>query len=164
MVNWPQISIDTNRGYNRCFGCGKDNPIGLKLNFSWDGKTARAEFTPSELYQGWSGIVHGGIIICILDEAMGYAALFEGMNCVTANLQARLRRPVLIDEPLIITSSIIKKTKRLVETNATISLKDGTPIAEGTSKQFVINPKSGNKRTPGSKEAKDEEVKKWRGL
>ena len=143
MKNWPQISVDTNRELSLCFGCGQNNPIGLKLSFQWDGKTARAEFTPTKLHQGWSGLVHGGIITCILDEAMGYAALFEGMNCVTAKMQAKLRRPASIDEPLIITSSTIKKTRKLIETKAAISLKDGTLIAEGTATQFVINTRTG---------------------
>ena len=144
MTTWPQISIDTERGYRMCFGCGPDNPIGLKLNFQWDGKTARAELTPGEFYQGWAGVLHGGIIMCILDEAMGYAALFEGMNCVTAKMQVKLRRLASIDEPLTITSSTIKKTRKLVETKATISLKDGTLIAEGTATQFVINTRTGD--------------------
>jgi len=143
MKNWPQISIDTERGYSLCFGCGQKNPIGLKMSFQWDGKTARAEFTPTEFYQGWSGIVHGGIIICLLDEAMGYATLFEGMNCVTAKMQVKLRHLAPIDEPLIITSSTIKKTRKLVETKAAISSKDGTLIAEGTATQFVINTRTG---------------------
>ena len=42
MTNWPQLSIDVERDYNCCFGCGRDNPIGLKLSFQWDGKTAKA--------------------------------------------------------------------------------------------------------------------------
>ncbi len=142
MKNWPQIPVDTEKGYRLCFGCGRDNPIGLKLSFQWDGKTARAEFTPTKFYQGWSGLVHGGIIMSILDEAMAYAALFEGMNCVTAKMQVNLKRPASIDEPLIITASTVKKTRKLVETKATISLADGTLIAEGTATQFVINTKA----------------------
>jgi len=143
METWPQISVDTDEGYSLCFACGQDNPIGLKLSFQWDGKKARAEFTPAKFYQGWSGLVHGGIIICILDEAMSYAALFEGMNCVTAKMQVKLRRLASIDEPLIITSSTIKKTRKLAETRAAISLKYGTLIAESTATQFVINTRTG---------------------
>ncbi len=140
MVTWPQIPIDIERGYNLCFACGRDNPIGLKLDFKRDGKMVRAEFTPTEFYQGWSGIVHGGIITCLLDEAMVYAARFAGMNCITASMQVRLRRPALIGEPLIITSSVIENKRRLVETEANISLGDGTPVAEATATQFVIEP------------------------
>ena len=141
MAGWPQISIDTNREYNLCFGCGQNNPIGLKLNFQWDGKTARAEFTITESYQGWPGLAHGGIITCLLDEAMGWAAMLEGIYGVTAEMQARLRRPVAIGETLIITGSLTKKNRKLVKAKAAISLKDGTLIAEGTATQFIVSTK-----------------------
>ena len=36
MKTWPQISIDTEKSLAMCFGCGPDNPIGLKLNFKRD--------------------------------------------------------------------------------------------------------------------------------
>jgi uncharacterized protein (TIGR00369 family) len=124
-----------------CFGCGPDNPIGLKLNFKRDNEIVRAEFTPEESHQGWYGIVHGGIISCLLDEAMGYATYFENIVCITAKMQVRIRRPALIDEPLIITSSITKRTRRLVEARAAIALKDGTPVAESTATMFVIHSK-----------------------
>ncbi len=139
MTTWPQVTINTDRAYSLCFGCGQNNPIGLKLSFQWDGKTAKAEFTPTEFYQGWPGQVHGGILICILDEAMGWAVLSEGMNCITARIQAKLNRTASIDEPLFITSSITKKTRKVIKTKAAISLKDGTLIAEGTATHFVIN-------------------------
>lgn len=141
MANWPQLSIDTSKELVMCFACGKNNPIGLKLNFKWDGKVASAEFTPNKFHQGWSGVVHGGIIDCLLDEAMSYAPYFKGMNCVTAKMQIRLGRLALIDEPLIITGSITKKTRKLVETKAVISLKDGTPIAESTATMFILESK-----------------------
>jgi acyl-coenzyme A thioesterase PaaI-like protein len=142
MVTWPKVSINTERDLSMCFGCGQSNPAGLKLNFRWDGKTAQAEFTPSKIYQGWPGMVHGGIIICLLDEAMAYAARFAGTDCVTAKIQAVLRRLASIDEPLIITSLVTKKTRKLVSTKARVSLTDGTLIAEGTATQFIINASS----------------------
>ena len=141
MSIWPQVSIDTEKSLTMCFACGRDNPIGLKLNFKWDNKTARAEFAPSQFHQGWSGIVHGGIIGCLLDEAMTYAPYFEGLDCITAKMELRLRRPALVGDSLIITSSITKKTRKLVETKATISLKDGTMVAEGTATMFILHSK-----------------------
>lgn len=139
MTTWPQIAINTDREYRQCFGCGQDNPIGLKLIFQQDGKTARTEFTPSELYQGWPGLVHGGILSCMLDEAMGWVVMLQGINCVTAEMQVKLKRPVPVNEPLTITSSITKQTRKLIKSKASISLKDGTLIAEGTATQFVVD-------------------------
>jgi len=138
MNNWPQISINTVKSPTMCFCCGKENPIGLKLSFTWSNGTARAEFTPNELYQGWSGIVHGGIVSCLLDEGLTYAAYFAGLDCITAKMQVRLKRPAMVGEPLVITSSITKRTRKLVETRATLSLKDGTPVAEGNATMFII--------------------------
>ncbi len=90
MENWPKLDLNTQKGYDKCFGCGKANPIGLKLKFAWDGKTARAEFTPGENLQGWSGYLHGGITACVLDEAMGWAAMFAGTNNVTAKMESQI--------------------------------------------------------------------------
>ena len=139
MANWPQVSVDTEKEFNMCFACGQKNPIGLKLNFAWDGKTARAEFAPNKFHQGWSGLVHGGIMSCILDEAMSYAALFEGVNTITAKMQARFKRPAQIDEPLIITACLTKKTRKLAQAKAEISLKDGTPVADSIATMFILN-------------------------
>ena len=140
MTNWPKVPIDIGKDFTMCFACGKDNPIGLRLKFKPDGKTARAEFTPNKFHQGWVGIVHGGVIHCILDEAISYATRFAGIKCVTAKMQARLRRLALIDELLIITSSVTRKTRKLAETEATISLRDGTLVAESTATMFIFDP------------------------
>ena len=53
MANWPQVSIDTEKDLNICFACGQKNPMGLKINFDWNGKRAVAEFVPSQFHQGW---------------------------------------------------------------------------------------------------------------
>jgi acyl-coenzyme A thioesterase PaaI-like protein len=139
MNNWPNLSIERTDDYRSCFGCGQDNPIGLKLTFRWDGKTARAEFTPGEVYQGWPGLLHGGIIACILDEAMGYAALFDAGRCVTAKMEIKLKRPTKIGERLLINSSIQAKSRKLVKTLAAITLEDGTSVAESSGTHFMVN-------------------------
>jgi len=152
MANWPQVSIDTEKDIEKCFGCGRNNPIGLKLKFKRDGNAVKAEFTPTNLYQGWADIVHGGIIYCILDEAANYAAVFEGFNCATAKMEARLKTPAPIDKPLVITAHITKNTRRLLEADASISLKDGTLIAEGAATMFVISKREDEPKTiPKSK-------------
>jgi len=134
MVTGRQISIGIS---DLCFGCGKNNPCGLKLKFKWDGKTARAEFTPNQFHQGFSGIIHGGIITTILDEAMGHAAYNEGIKCVTGAMQTKFKRPLSIDEPIIVTAWLTRNARRFVETEAKVTLMDGTPVAECTAMQYV---------------------------
>ena len=141
METWPQPKLEPLEGYDMCFGCGETNPIGLKLKFSWDGATARAEFTAGKNHQGWSGYIHGGITACVLDEAMGWVAMYAGYNNVTAKMQTRYRKMAPINEPLIVSCTITKKTTRLIETEARLTLKDGTILAEATSTQFIISPR-----------------------
>lgn len=124
------ISFDISDGL--CFGCGQNNPIGLKLNFRRDGETVRAEFTPAKFYQGWPNILHGGVIASLLDEAMGWAVRFCGLNCVTARMEVNFRRPILVDDSLVVTGTVAKNKGKFVETEAKISLPDGTLMAEGT--------------------------------
>jgi len=138
-VSLPETPIDPEKGWEMGFVSGKDNPIGLKFDLQWDGKIGRGEFTPNEFHQGWGDFVHGGITACLLDEAMAWTAWYEGMNVTTATMQVRFRHPARIGKPLIITASITKKRRNLVEAEARISLKDGTLIAEGTSTMLVIS-------------------------
>ena len=57
---------------NYCFACGKENPDGLQLEFKYseDGSKVETTYIPPEKFQGWKGIVHGGIITTLLDEIM----------------------------------------------------------------------------------------------
>jgi len=139
MNSWPELSLQRIEDYHSCFGCGKDNPIGLKLIFKWDGHTARAEFTPSDLYQGWPGILHGGIMACILDEAMSYAALYEVGHCVTARMQIKLQQAVAVGKTLLITASVSRRTRKLVDTVAAVALPDGTVLAESNGTHYIVN-------------------------
>jgi uncharacterized protein (TIGR00369 family) len=125
-----------------CFGCGKENPIGLKMEFARDGDSIRASFTPDKVHQGWPGVVHGGILASLLDEAMSNATYAEGIACLTASMQMRLRQPVMVATPLVITARITKKNRKVIETKAEICLEDGTVAAESTAKQFIAEDES----------------------
>ena len=151
MVVLPKVSLNTDLNEGMCFGCGHNNPIGLKLSFTRDGDSLRAEFKPDTVHQGWPGVVHGGILTCLLDEAMSYAAYHEGATCLTASMQIRLRQPAMVEEPLVITASVVRNRKKLIETAARICLKDGTIVAESTAKQFITRNEPGHGGT--SKEA-----------
>jgi len=133
----PQPNIGDATG-NLCFACGKENPIGLKLQFTDDEGIARAEFTPGEFHQGWQEITHGGILCTLLDEAGGYAVIYAGLDCVTAKSETKFTNISPINEPIRISAHITKKTSRLVETKATLALKDGTIIANNSSLWYVV--------------------------
>jgi uncharacterized protein (TIGR00369 family) len=119
---------------DKCFGCGQLNPAGLKLRFSIDGDSVRAEFTPSPAHEGYPGYLHGGITCAVLDEAMGWAAyhLSSGALAVTARVQIKFRRPLLIGEPLTVSAAITRRSTRHLWTEARVKRKDGKLAAEAT--------------------------------
>ena len=140
MLSWERKldGIDTSQeSFDTCFGCGVDNPYGLKLRFEQDGDSARAEFTLSEHYEGWYGHAHGGILCTILDEAMAYT-YFPKTKGVTARVEVRFRRPAPTGVPMVVTARLARRTRKLLKTEATITLKDGTVIAEGTGQAYVV--------------------------
>ncbi|MEA1958101.1 MAG: PaaI family thioesterase [Chloroflexota bacterium] len=124
--------------FTECFGCGEDNPIGLKLKFRREGDVAKAEFVPTENHQGWPGYVHGGIINTLLDEAMAYPAYYSGLYCVTAKMETRFRKATAPGQRLLISSWISETRKKVVDTMAEIKLDDGTVIAEAKAAMYII--------------------------
>jgi hypothetical protein len=72
--------------YGYCWICGERNKGGLRLKFDLNktAKTLQTSFIPTETYQGYNGIVHGGILSALLDEAMAKLAFELGYNAITA--------------------------------------------------------------------------------
>lgn len=141
-MDWQKVLGEFNGRWDLCFGCGQKNPIGLKLNFKWDGNGACGEFTPKEEFQGWPGVLHGGIIANIIDEAASWAFNFEGIFVVTAKMEILFHHPALIGETLSIASNITAKNGKRGSAYTRITRKDGTLIAEGNSLHVGINNKT----------------------
>ncbi|MFC1926620.1 PaaI family thioesterase [Chloroflexota bacterium] len=132
-------AIDTAQDdFPMCFACGKDNPVGLKLKFHQGKDEATSEFTVGKEYQGWGNIVHGGILCTILDEAIAYTH-FPDIKAVSVETTVRFRHPAPCGVPMAVHARLTKKTKRLLTATATITLKDGTVIAECTGQSYVVN-------------------------
>lgn len=97
-----------------CFACGKDNPIGLRIQFHWDGEDCTAEFTPDENHVGWQDTVHGGIIYAALDDVMANVLYLQGRKAHTAKCEVRYRLPLRVGETIRLRGWIDKEKTRLV--------------------------------------------------
>jgi acyl-coenzyme A thioesterase PaaI-like protein len=144
MVVIPKVTLNTDLNEGFCFGCGANNPMGLKLKFTRDAETLRAEFTPDKMHQGWPGLLHGGIVATLLDEVMSNAAYTTGKTCLTAEMQLRQRKPIPVTETLVITAWITRRRSKILDTAGKICLKDGTVVAESTAKQFIAENAAGH--------------------
>lgn len=113
-----------------CFACGRDNPIGLRLRFTEEREGIRAEFTPGPQYQGYEGVVHGGVVAAALDDAMANLAHLRGQEALTAKLEVRFRQEAPVGQRLIVAARIIGEHGRLFNAEATLALPDGTRLAD----------------------------------
>lgn len=120
------------RDATRCFVCGSENPIGLHLHFVPDGEGVRAEFTPGELHVGYEGLVHGGILAALIDDALANIWFTRGREAVTARIEVRFRREVAPGEPLTVTAVPTGRRHGMMTARAEIRTAGGDIVAEGT--------------------------------
>lgn len=120
-----------------CFGCGEKNPEGLKLKFRQEGDVIKTTFIPGEIYQGYPGIIHGGITSTILDEVMSRCLNALGEIGVTARLEVRFREKISLGQPVEFEAWITQRKGRLVDTKARAILENGKVAAEGKG-SFII--------------------------
>ena len=121
-----------------CFVCGPRNPIGLKLNFTFDGKIMKTEFIPRKEHQGFMNIVHGGIIATLLDEIMVKLAIDMGMPAVTAHMDIRLKKAMNVGEKITVEAKITKDTKKTIEAYAKAATDDDVILADARGKLVKI--------------------------
>lgn len=124
-----------------CFVCGTNNPNSLKLKFDFENNSATAKFLPSSLWEGYEGIVHGGILSTLLDEAMIYGIFFtSGYMTMTVKMDVTFKNPAKVGNELIITGKFLEENGRVITASASISNTNETIIciAKGT----YIKPKA----------------------
>ena len=120
-----------------CFVCGLENPVGLHLRFVRTGPDGiEVNFTAPERYQGYPGVLHGGIVASILDEICGRVHMGDDPASprfmFTAKLEVKYRRNVPVAVPLRIVGRAEKSRGRLAEGWAGIyEASSGDLLAEG---------------------------------
>lgn len=97
-----------------CFACGKDNPVGLHIDFEFDGRVCSGEFTPNENHLSWEDTVHGGIIYSALDDVMGNVPYLQGIKAHTGRCEIRYRQPLRKGETILLQGWTEKQKGRLM--------------------------------------------------
>jgi uncharacterized protein (TIGR00369 family) len=101
----PAVAFQSTRAeaHPFCLVCSRSNPLGLGLQFEpqADGSVA-AEFISHAALEGYSGLLHGGVIAAMLDGAMTNCLFAHGLQAVTGELTVRYRHPVAIGEAVIV--------------------------------------------------------------
>ncbi len=126
-----------------CYVCGPANPSGLHIEFfpaEPDG--SRAEYVARDEHTGWPGVVHGGLLFTLMDEAAAKALTFAGFTGVTAKAECRFREAVTVGARLVVTARIVERVRAMWRVHAEIRQADspaGKPLAEMTATMYVTD-------------------------
>jgi uncharacterized protein (TIGR00369 family) len=128
---------------NYCFACGKDNPDGMHLKFTFDHERKHfvSSFRLSKRFTGPPGYCHGGIIATILDDAMSKLNKLRDVIAATSQLKIDYLKPVPLRTPLRVESRELTKRGRRLIHRAEILNQEGTVLARGRGVFVIIDAK-----------------------
>lgn len=129
-----------NIGEYNCFACSPYNNAGLKLDFWEDGDDVLTYWKPERKYEGWIGVLHGGIQATLLDEIGGWLVMVKlGTTGVTADMNVRYLKPVKVQKgQLCIRGRIVATEERIAKIKAELFDGEGEKCAEADLSYFVF--------------------------
>jgi len=119
----------------------------------------RCTYLVKESYNGYPGVVHGGILAAMLDEAGGRALMIHDHSrfMMTARLEIRYRQPTPVETEVTLVSRVTKDRGRVAEAMSEIHLPDGSVSAEATM-TLVAFPVEGNLEALGWRVYSEDEL------
>jgi len=127
---------------NICFGCGRDNHFGLQISSYWEGDEAVCIWNSEEKYQGWKGVLNGGILASLIDchtmgTAMAAAYQAEGRELnsepeyryATGTITVKYLKPTPNEKPVELRAKVQEIKGRKVVLTCTI-FSEGVATAE----------------------------------
>ncbi len=125
--------------YPNCFVKEEKNPRGLRVKFHQEGEKAKASVMLDATLEGYQGVVHGGILSSLLDEALIYAGYFAiGQFTVTGELKVRFLKPTPTGGPYSVEGKIKERKGRILLGESQITNDGGIVFAKAEGKLFVI--------------------------
>src|SRR4030066_1311052 len=111
--------------HRNCFACGVNNGIGLGLKFHKhkDG-TVVGSFFADPKFEGYSGIIHGGIVATLLDSAMTHCLLIKDIPALTGRLSIKYSTPIR-------TGTVVKLEARIVDQFHEMFIIEGKALVGG---------------------------------
>jgi uncharacterized protein (TIGR00369 family) len=126
-----------------CLVCGRDNPLGLGLSLFVSPVTGvvRVTYTPRTQHIGFEGVVHGGVLATVIDEAMVWAATWAGKRfCLCGEMTVRYRAPAAVGRELTIEARVESGRPRLIQTLAETRDAAGEVVASASGKYVPLAP------------------------
>lgn len=132
------MELNDTTDYQLCFACGQRNPYGLHMVFQQEGDSIVCDFMPQVEHQGFPGVIHGGIVASVLDEALNRTSMLGNPPAwtMTGRLEVRYRRNVPYGPLLRVRAKLQTQRGRLLTATGMITLAENEAMvlaeAQGT--------------------------------
>ena len=130
---------------NNCFACHPGNNHGLKLKFFADDDKLEVftRIAPDTHFNGFPGILHGGIQCALIDE-VAYWAMFDRIKKIglTAKIDLSYLKPVPMGTELLVSGRVTNHEKRRVTVETTISSGENELLTKAVVLYFLPNKKA----------------------
>jgi len=120
-----------------CYGCGRLNGVGHRLQSFPRGRGMRARFTPRPEHTAIPGYVYGGLIASLIDcHGTGTAAWVSRTDddpaprFVTGTLEVKYVAPTPLGPELVLDATVAERTDRKVVVDITVEA-EGQLTAQG---------------------------------
>jgi uncharacterized protein (TIGR00369 family) len=127
---------------SRCFVCQHDNPRGLRVPFYLDDDAALvfAEFDLAAEFSGAPTLVHGGVTLALIDEAMSWATIaLAGKFAFTQHSEADFHWPVRLGRPYRVEARVTGVTERKITADAAVLDRKRRPCVTATATMSVLD-------------------------
>jgi acyl-coenzyme A thioesterase PaaI-like protein len=108
-----------------CFVCGMENPVGLHLHmYETEPGVIESRYVAPDHFQGYPGVLHGGMVAALLDEISGRAHMgsdpLRPRFMFTGKLEVKYRKNVPIGRTLRIVGRAGRVRSKMAESWAGI--------------------------------------------
>jgi len=137
---------------HHCFACGELSEIGLHLQLKLTVGRCMTELVLPRQFEGWEGVIHGGILCTILDEVMAWSLVERDNWGVTAKMSIQFKKPALVGRRVRAEGWMVEDRRRIhrtagrivdVETDEEIATAEATYVAATGEKKRELKERYG---------------------
>jgi acyl-coenzyme A thioesterase PaaI-like protein len=121
---------------------GDANPLGTAGTLFRQGDEVVGSFTLNAGFEGWPGIVNGGVVAMVFDSVLGTVLTFIGAPAYTGRLTVSYLKPVPIGRELEFRSRLQSRVERKIVVEGEVRL-DGEILAEAQGLFIEQRPEGG---------------------
>jgi len=123
-----------------CIACSPYNPIGFNLQFFEEGEFVTADWIPHKNFEGYPGIIHGGIQALLLDEISAWTIYIKAKTAgVTSRLSIKYKKEVASPQSKItVRGQLVEIKRNLGFVKAELMNENGEICAEAESTFFLF--------------------------